>query len=262
MKRAGQGKEPTLLMRAESGDAEAQNELGRQYASAGGDKRSREMAERWFRRAADQGFVRAKHNLGVLCLNDPNRKSEALRWFEEASAGGWLPSVYAVGLLMLEAEMKDGAMTIFESAAMKGHADSQDALSNLHFERGTEDGHAKARYWAELAALQGVVPAQARLGVIYQEGLGVERDPVLAAQWALRAAEAGHPGAQAIIGVAYHTGQGVDADLVESAHWLLRSIKGGNAMAGSYLPRVLREMDPTGTAEAKLRASRPRPQLH
>lgn len=262
MKKPAPAQERTLLSRAEAGDPEAQNELGRQYASGSGDKRSREMAERWFRRAADQGFVRAKHNLGVLCLNDPARKSEALRWFEEASKGGWLPSVYAVGLLMLEAEMRDGAMTIFESAAVKGHADSQDALSSLFFETGTAEGQAKARYWAELAALQGVVPAQARLGLIYGEGLGVERDPRLSADWALRAAEGGHAGAQAMIGIAYHAGAGVEPDLVEAAHWLFRSMRAGNESAASYLPRVLRELDPSGTAEAKLRASRPRPQLH
>lgn len=164
MTKAQRAPEKTLLARAEAGDAEAQNELGRQYASESSEKRSREMAERWFRRAADQGSVLAKHNLGVLCLGDPARRSEAVRWFEEASKEGSLPSVYAVGLLMLRAGMKDEAAATFESAAAQGHAG-----------------------------------AQAMIGMAYHQGLGVDADPVEAAHWLLRSAEAGNEEAAAYL---------------------------------------------------------------
>src|SRR5206468_5569325 len=77
-----------ILERANAGDAEAQNDLGRRLATSG----SRAEAEQWFRRAADQGLAQAKHNLGVLYWRDNDASHEALEWFV-AAAKGWMAPV-------------------------------------------------------------------------------------------------------------------------------------------------------------------------
>jgi uncharacterized protein len=87
-----------LLTAAQAGDAEAQTALGRWYAEHGTDADSLAAAESWFRRAADQGLARAKHNLGVLAQRT-NREEEAKAWFWRAAEDGWLPSVMALGAL-------------------------------------------------------------------------------------------------------------------------------------------------------------------
>ena len=66
-----------LLTSAEGGDPEAQNALGRFYAQSDSVAGGVEIAEAWFRRAADRGLASAKHNLGVL-LPRAGRDDQAL----------------------------------------------------------------------------------------------------------------------------------------------------------------------------------------
>jgi len=243
-----------LLTQAEAGDAEAQNAVGRFYAESGCDPRSVRAAEAWFRRAADQGLTRAKHNLGVLALR-VGQNDVAAAWLKSAAVDGWLPSIFALGGLQEEAGHEEQAAKLYEMAAQRGHAESQDALGRLLFALGTNEGYEKARYWSELAAAQGLASAQTRLGTIYHEGLGVKREPRRAASYFLSAARSGHAGAQLMIGAAYHLGIGVAADRVESAFWLMRSVAQGSDLAAAYLPRVQDELteDEEAAVEARLR---------
>jgi len=57
------------------------------------------------------------------------------------------------------------------------------------------------------------------LGLIYQQGLGVETDMVQAVGWFRRAAEAGHAEAQVLLGNCYRDGIGVEADIDEAFVW-------------------------------------------
>jgi len=118
------------------------------------------------------------------------------------------------------------------------------ALARLALKEGTEDSYQVARYWAEKAAQKGYAPAQATLGTIFHEGLGVAQDPQLAASWFLKAAHQGHDGAQMWIGAACHLGIGVPADRQNAARWLSVSAYQGNPLAQAYLPRVIAELSP------------------
>ena len=150
-----------LLEAANAGDAEAQNAVGRVVISRGGAD-SRNEAEEWFLRAAEQGLPKAKHNLGVLYLRDGLRK-QAFKWFWEAAEADWLPSAFAVGSMCEEEGHADTAKKCFESAAQRGHAESQDALGRIYFQRDTEADYVIARRWSEAAAAQGVAAAYTRL---------------------------------------------------------------------------------------------------
>lgn len=236
------GSEPPadVLARAEAGDAEAANEAGLWYAN---NRPTSPELERWFRRAADAGLARAQHNMGVLTMRS-GRTQKAIKWFKLAVNGGWRPSTFALGSLLEEQGDKEGAIEAFEIGAQQDCALSQDALGRLAFDEETEKSYEAARYWSEKSAQQGHAPAQARLGAIFHEGLGVARDPEQAAFWFLQAAQRGHAGAQAMIGAACHLGIGVEPDRLRAARWLRASAEQGNPLARAYLPRVEAELTP------------------
>jgi TPR repeat protein len=243
---------PELLAAAENGDAEAQNAVGRFYVELGSAD-AIEMAEFWFKRAADNGLPKAMHNLGFLAYG-AGRSDLAQKWFSAAAERGWLNSTVALAFLLEEAGREQEAVALYEAAAEKGNADAQNKLGDRALKLDTEEGYAKARYWLQLAAAQGSEDAEARLGLIYHEGLGVERDPKRAAHYWLRAARSGHPGAQFHIGVAYDIGKGVEADRVESAYWLsLAAPK--DELAEIYLEGVERSLSLSEKAllQARLR---------
>jgi TPR repeat protein len=229
---------PDVMAKAQAGDAEAQSALGRWYVEHAGDAVT---ASEWFRRAADQGLPRAKHNLGVIAHQQGDLELAA-QWFGSAAQDGWVNSMLALGGLAEGAGQADLAAKYYEMAAARGDVEGQDALGRLAFERDSDEHHATALYWSELAAKQGHAGAITRLGTIYHEGRGVSQNVDLAAAWYLKAAQLGHPGAQLCIGAAYHLGVGVESDRVESAFWLCLSIAQGNDLARAYLQRVQREL--------------------
>ena len=63
-------------------------------------------------------------------------------------------------------------------------------------------------------------PSMTRLGMIYHNALGVERDPAEAAQWWQRAAARGDADGQAMLGAACIFGAGVARDPLAALAWL------------------------------------------
>ncbi len=80
------------------------------------------------------------------------------------------------------------------------------------------------RYWQPLAK-KGDAPAQFNLGVLYAQGLGVKKDPAMAAVWDRRAAKKGYTPAQFNLGEAYFSGVGVAADMNKAVYWWTTAAK-------------------------------------
>ncbi len=91
--------------------------------------------------------------------------------------------------------------------------------------------------WLPLAEL-GDAEAQFNLGVLYDEGAGVERNLATAADWYRKAAEQGFIDAQTNLGILYYHGLGVDRDHEVAAHWFRLAADQGDAEAGEYLQRI------------------------
>tara|TARA_R100000306_G_C4270928_1_gene90124 strand:- start:110 stop:517 length:408 start_codon:yes stop_codon:yes gene_type:complete len=83
------------------------------------------------------------------------------------------------------------------------------------------------KQWKVLAE-QGSDRAQFNLGVMYDEGEGVEQDYEEAANWYRKAAEHGHPEAQYNLAAMYYEGDGVEQDYEEALKWSLKSAKQGH----------------------------------
>jgi uncharacterized protein len=76
------------LQRAQTGNADAQNQLGLLYSEGQGLPQNYHEAKDWFKKAADQGHANAQVNLGTLYSlgqGAPYSDHMALFWFQKAA---------------------------------------------------------------------------------------------------------------------------------------------------------------------------------
>ncbi|KAA0569434.1 tetratricopeptide repeat protein [Azospirillum sp. Sh1] len=69
------------------------------------------------------------------------------------------------------------------------------------------------------------------LSQIYTDGLGVPRDPAIAARWMLRAAETGYAAAQYDYGLTLLRGDGIPCDLDAGKEWIRKAAVQGDVNA-------------------------------
>ena len=81
------------------------------------------------------------------------------------------------------------------------------------------------------AAEQGDAQAQCNLGICYDLGKGVEKNPTEAVKWYRKAAEQGIAEAQFFLGACYDLGNGVEKNLSEAVKWYRKAAEQGNAPA-------------------------------
>ena len=98
---------------------------------------------------------------------------------------------------------------------------------------GVPRDQARSIYWYRLAADQGHAIAQYNLGVIHEKGLGVSRDYVAAVFWYRLAVEQDRALAQSNLGLMYLNGQGVRTDFVQRFAWNSIAAGQGDAYAES-----------------------------
>src|SRR5260370_20522650 len=109
-----------------------------------------------------------------------------------------------------------------EQKAKAGDRDAQNELGKLA--QGTQN-YAEAFKWYELAAKQGLSDAQVNLGILYDKGLGVKKDPLQAAKWYALAAALGDPAGEFDIGLCYLNSDGVAKNREVGVHWCTKYMK-------------------------------------
>ena len=85
---------------AERGYIVAQNNLGVAYSEGQGVRQDYPEALRWYRKAAEQGFAAAQHNLGEMYYEGKGvhqNYTEALRWYLKAAEQGFSPAQNRLG---------------------------------------------------------------------------------------------------------------------------------------------------------------------
>ena len=90
-----------------------------------------------------------------------------------------------------------------------------------------------AASWYRKGADQGDPTAQYKLGLCYDQGLGVPKNILLAKQWFGKAAEAGNPGGQYELGNCYRLAKGGPVDLVTAYYWYNLAAASGDDSAKS-----------------------------
>jgi TPR repeat protein len=76
-------------------------------------------------------------------------------------------------------------------------------------------------------AEDGDAESQLLLGLVYQDGIGVEKKEAQAVLWYRKAAEQGHPMAQCNLACSYAHGEGVKSNYKEAASWYLKAAEQG-----------------------------------
>lgn len=159
---------------AETGEAEAQNNLGYLYQYGYGAKQSYTRAIRFYTLAADQGLAEAHHNLGMLYFNgygSPQNYDRAKRSFLKAAADELGASEYMLGLIYYQGlglmQNYRRAKGYFIKAAKNGNVMGQFMLS---FMLQVGEGHPdkepeplKAFIWSSIAIENGYIEADSVL---------------------------------------------------------------------------------------------------
>lgn len=124
------------------------------------------------------------------------------------------------------------AARLIRSLAEQGDALAQGTLGVMYQEgQGVQQNSREAEKWFRKASEQGEVHSQYVLGKLYDEGKGVPQDYQEAVKWYRKAAEQGLAAAQGDLGVMYEKGQGVPQDAQEAAKWFHKAAEQGVAQA-------------------------------
>ncbi len=126
---------------AESGDAEAQYELGLMYAFGEDVAEDKTEAMKWWRKAAEQGDAFSQHNLGSMYDNGVGVAEddvEAVKWYRKAAEQGVVWSQFNLG-----------------AAYRVGEGVARDPV--------------RAHMWTKLASSQGSEGARATMKILEKE---------------------------------------------------------------------------------------------
>lgn len=111
------GQDSELIRKAESGDAEAQYELGNNYYfGSRGFSKNEEEADKWFLKAAEQGHAKAQYKLGnnyYYGWGVPKNRAKAESWFLKSAAQGYDGAYFSLGLFY-KGDNKDEAIYWFK----------------------------------------------------------------------------------------------------------------------------------------------------
>lgn len=202
---------------AHAGVGRAQNNIGACFAEGLGVERDLSLALRWLTLATENGDPVGQRNLAALHFRGD-------------------------GVTQSDTE----AMRLYRLAAEQGDAPAQDMLSWMLLEGGRSEDRPEALRWAEAAAEAGAATSMTRLGMMFHDALGVERDAVMAAEWWRRGMAAGDPDAEAMLGAATLLGQGVAQDAERALALLLSAESKGSRLAAPFLKAARAATSPTG----------------
>ena len=231
-----------------AGDVEAIVDLGLAYEKGWGVEKDTKKASELYQKAQAQGCKTAEIRLeelkpevqyqrGVACMEGTTRHRDfalARAWFEKASEQGHVDATCRLAELLQNGlggnvDIKR-SISLYEQADAGGSASAAVDLGFIYFQgRKAEKDYDKARAYYERAcagfektpdtekwhALYGYY----RLGELYSGGMGVKKDPLIAARLFRFAAVHGNVYACHDLGEMYRDGVGVRKNSAESDKW-------------------------------------------
>ena len=157
-----------------------------------------------------------------------------LRAQNQQSGGKSNPAIGRITPEIVRA-LATGMPELMEAAA-RGDKFSQFVLGMRYDAgNGVPKDPAQAVGWYRKAAAQGVADAQYLLGSKYDEGEGVLKDAAQAVEWYRKSADQGHAMAQFSLGFMYAAGNGVPKDAAQAVGWYRKAAEQGDADAQNNL---------------------------
>ena len=175
------------LPMAESGNAEAQNNIGYMYEGGLGVPQNYLMAMNWYRQAADSGLAEAQHNMGMLYHHGygvAENFTEAFRWFKMAADQELAESEYMLGLAYQSGEGTSldyaEARRLFLSSARKNYTPAQMMYSfMLQAGEGSDSLPFSAYVWGKIAESNG---SESAIDITTISTIQLEDDEIIEAE--------------------------------------------------------------------------------
>lgn len=205
-----------LQLGVDRGEPEAMSDLGVAYALGKGVKKDEFRALDLFQRAAETGDLDAIFNLAITRffgrLGTSKDVDEAIRLMQKSADNGLPLAQLRLGMILASRE-----------------------------KRVTPEAHryvTSAREQIERFANQGSAPARTALGEIYENGIGVTKNPGKAFNLYLMAANHSNVTAMTRLGIAYFDGVGIEKNSTEGKQWLEKAAMMGSVAAEKKLKEV------------------------
>ena len=229
----------SLADAARSGDAPAQVKLAKLYE----EKNDSESAAYWFEQAAKNNDPEASYRIGRYYLHGLGGKQKdpdkALEYISSSARMGHIEAMTLMGNYCYYMKDYDNALAWFRSSAAKEDTEAIYRLGLMHENgEGVDKNDAAAFIYFKTAAEKGHEDAFINLGIDYLLGRGTARDYNQANLWIEKAAKAEKPVAQKILGDIYCNGWGVPADRNTAAYWYEKAVLGGSTEAREKLTQL------------------------
>ena len=216
------------------------------------------------REAADAGSAIALYMMAAYFSQgygvQPINEQKAIAYFKKSYEAGYAVAGYDVAASLPDGspeqdEIRNNAKDNILELANEGDACAQNNLGLMYQNgRGVEQSDEKAVEWYLKAAEQGFARAQNNLGVMYASGTGVKRSYEKAVEWFLKAAEQGFARAQNNLGVMYEYGDGVEQSYEKAVEWYLKAAEQGDDGAQCNLGTMYK--NGTGVERSDVKAAK------
>lgn len=168
---------------AQSGDANAQAGLGIMYNSGLGVPSDEAQSVALINKASEQGNASAQYMRGMLYFMKKDNK-QAMQWLRKAAKQDNATAQLFLGLMYyrgygMEPD-NDEAFAWFHKSAKQGNATGQAMLGTMYL---VSKDYTQAMSWFRKAAEQGSSEGAAGVIAMYENALGVPRDPMKIMYW-------------------------------------------------------------------------------
>ena len=146
----------------------------------------------------------------------------------------------------------EAALSLWMPIAEAGNPSAQVFIGLMYNEgHGVDQDGSKTEKWYSLASEQGYVPAKWRLAMLYYHGSGVTQDYQKAADLYHSAAKQGDVYSQKALGIMYSEGSVVPKDNIIAYSWFHVASKNGFKLAKKFQNDIKNEMTPEEIAIAQ-----------
>ncbi len=207
-----------------------------------------QTALKWFAAAAAQGQTEAMTQAGLMMANGLGNNapdfSAAVAWFQQGAAAGDSDAMVSLADCLLHgkgiAKNEAQAIELLRAAAALNHPNAMNTLGDL-LKKGVpgllEPNLGEAFHLFARARDMGFLDAQANLGVMYVNGLGVPADPKQAFRLWKDGAAQGNALNMYFYAMALEGGLTGPPQPVEARQWYLEAARRGNAAATAWCRR-------------------------
>jgi TPR repeat protein len=235
-----------LISESDKGNVEAQKNLGNKYL----DEEDFTQAMKWYKKAADQGYAPAMHNIGYLYETAKGVTKDlktAYQWYLKAANNGFalsqfrLGEAYFLGDLVIKDDKK--SIDFYHMAAEQGNTNSQYILARYYFKNRDQSTRPsiesiKSFNYTKLVALQGVTQAYRSLALWYESSVIEDFDLETVAYWYEKAFNENDEALAALVlGEIYSFGDQTEIDFEKAMFWYEKAALKGRVDAASKLAR-------------------------